>query len=123
MGLNNMNDSLIDRFELWNEFDKRYCEIDKGRSFANEPMPVYDIARLNEIEYGMELVKNAPPVEAVKVVRLAHSRWINEAAGYKNCLACGWEHPTLDRLGYSVADNFCPACGAKMDLKEKDHAE
>ena len=60
---------LIDAYELWNEFEKRYCDIDKGRSFANEYIPIYDVIRLDEIENGMALVRNAIPVDAVAVVR------------------------------------------------------
>ena len=60
---------LIDAYVLWNEFEKRYRDIDKGRTFASEIIPIYDGIRLNEIEHGISLINNATPVDAVEVVR------------------------------------------------------
>ena len=54
----------------------------------------------------------APAVDAVEVV---HARWAYTDEGYKVCSNCCWEHPVLDNNGFTVADTFCPSCGAKMD--------
>lgn len=61
-----------------------------------------------------EAVQNAPTVEAVPVV---HGRWIvDSASGKIACSNCGCIF-----LGYNgrCHPNYCPQCGAKMDLEDE----
>lgn len=54
-------------------------------------------------------IENAPPVDAVQVV---HAYWREHLGeGYTGCSKC-------DFIPYSIRDNYCPNCGAKMDLQE-----
>ena len=94
---------LIDANALWDEFDKRYREIDKGRSFVNEHMPIWDVIRLDEIEHGIQLVQNAAPIDAVEVVRCKDCKYARDgrSENYVLCTA----HPTF--LHYSPKDGFC----------------
>ena len=54
-------------------------------------------------------IDSAPTVDAVEVV---HGRWIQSEPGYKLCSHC-----MADVAIYSGHRNYCPNCGAKMDLK------
>ena len=77
----------------------------------------YDGEDLSEFSKGWNwcikhLAKCTPTIDAAPVV---HARWEDECDGYRNCSACGCEHPIRDARGYLVDDEYCPACGAKMD--------
>lgn len=73
------------------------------------------------------VIDDAPTVDAVPVV---HGRWISDEAyghikvidGIPNgsciCSVCGKWLTGSDE--YDVYGNYCPACGAKMDLEEQD---
>lgn len=134
---------LINAYELCNEFQKRYRDIDKGRSFTNEYMPIYDGIRLDEIENGIALVNNAPAIDAVPVVH-AHWAWAENRpiaddddpecigrTGYE-CSACGNNERTSVRFYEELSSmmvlelkeglkesltNYCHNCGAKMDME------
>ena len=55
-------------------------------------------------------IENAPTIDAVPVV---HAYWKEHLGeGYTGCSKC-------DFIPYSISDNYCPNCGAKMDLKEE----
>jgi len=71
-------------------------------------------------------IKHAPTVDAAPVV---HGRWISDEAyghikivngipdGSCTCSVCGKWLTGSDE--YDVYGNYCPACGAKMDLEEQ----
>ena len=61
-----------------------------------------------------EALNNAPTLDVAPV---RHGRWEN-GYKYKNCSVCGWEHPVTDLQGFTVADSYCPNCGAKMYAHE-----
>lgn len=82
--------------------------------------------------YGLReaahMIEEAPAVEAAPVV---HGQWIGEADGYAdgelvydvwNCSKCdyciddGTDNPEL-------LPNYCPNCGAKMDLEEEPNGK
>ena len=71
-----------------------------------------------EYAYGVatEEVVKAPAIDAVPVV---HARWELVGAdkrgrcGVFNCTACNRCRPTKS--------DYCPNCGAKMDLKKVEH--
>lgn len=71
-----------------------------------------NIARLVAFECAEE-VKNAPAIEAEPV---RHGKWVwvrdkhNYPMGMK-CSECG-------RRVKNLGENYCPKCGAKMDLEE-----
>lgn len=52
--------------------------------------------------------------------RMVHGRWIADGDGYHwtyNCSICAWK----DGYPFNERHNFCPNCGAKMDLEETDN--
>lgn len=56
-------------------------------------------------------IERAPTIE-VEPVR--HGKWIDKDSIFE-CSEC---HYSFDHEGYKHFFNFCPCCGAKMDLKE-----
>lgn len=64
----------------------------------------------NSLDELINRISNAPTVDAVEVV---HGRWTyteGEYEVYMICSECGWES--------DFRTNYCPHCGAKMDLEE-----
>ena len=55
-------------------------------------------------------VQQMPTVDAVPVV---HGRWITDEKGVTYCGRCR----IID--DYASVHNYCPNCGARMDLKEE----
>lgn len=65
-----------------------------------------------------KIIRSAPVVDAEPVV---HGRWISDGDGYHwtyNCSICAWK----DGYPFNERHNFCPHCGAKMDLEESTDA-
>lgn len=61
-----------------------------------------------------KIIRSAPVADAEPVV---HGRWISDGDGYHwtyNCSICAWK----DGYPFNERHNFCPHCGAKMDLEE-----
>lgn len=55
----------------------------------------------------------APTADVAPVV---HGRWIPDGDGYHwtyNCSICAWK----DGYPFNERHNFCPRCGARMDLE------
>lgn len=55
---------------------------------------------------------------AADVVPMVHGRWISDGDGYHwtyNCSICAWE----DGYPFNERHNYCPNCGAKMNLEEE----
>ena len=58
---------------------------------------------------------NRTPAADVEPVR--HGRWVNKKGGFFEfaaCSLCGEVAPTA-----GIAPNYCPNCGAKMDLGDE----
>lgn len=74
------------------------------------------------IWYGdvLEAIHNAPTIDAVPVV---HGRWeiklLNDYQKYSvTCSICGWVGiDNYDSYDDPSDFNYCPNCGAKMDLE------
>lgn len=70
----------------------------------------------------LAMIKTAPPVDAAPVV---HGRWITlwPNSGHSRrptkCSACG----AWGRNQEKHKDNYCPSCGARMDLPEGEEAQ
>ena len=56
-------------------------------------------------------IEDAPTVDAVEVV---HGYWIVECINRRRCSNCGFGRNTDTQIGW----NYCPNCGAKMDLED-----
>ena len=68
------------------------------------------------IETVLEYAENLPATDVAPVV---HGRWISDGDGYHwtyNCSICAWK----DGYPFNERHNFCPNCGARMDLEETD---
>lgn len=70
------------------------------------------------IEDVQEWLNEQPTIDAVEVV---HGRWIKKTADciyYYACSECG--EPVLrSQWGCDFLSEFCPNCGAKMDVERK----
>ena len=56
---------------------------------------------------------------AADVVPVRHGRWIEECEeSMYSCSVCGTEWVTIEGTPEENGMDFCPHCGAKMDLKE-----
>ena len=58
-------------------------------------------------------------IPAADVAPVVHGRWISDGDGYHwtyNCSICAWK----DGYPFNERHNFCPNCGARMDLEETD---
>ena len=58
-------------------------------------------------------------IPTADVAPVVHGRWISDGDGYHwtyNCSICAWK----DGYPFNERHNFCPNCGARMDLEETD---
>ena len=74
---------------------------------------------MTETEYDI-LCKELDRVPAADVAPVVHGRWIADGDGYHwtyNCSICAWK----DGYPFNERHNFCPNCGARMDLEVTDN--
>ena len=69
----------------------------------------------------VQAIEDLADIPAAKVSPVRHGYWIEQENWasddyYYTCSACGEDYNTID--GTPDYYNFCPNCGAKMDLKE-----
>lgn len=116
---------LIDAHKLYEQYEADMCELVKSTNCENISLEALSLL------CGAKLIADAPTVDAVPVV---HGKWIpNEIHGHiikvingipnGSCICdvCGkW---LVGSNEYDVYGNYCPACGAKMDLEEQDAKE
>lgn len=99
-----MNNDLISRSALLDSFDvANVTEYDEsGCGYVYKAVP-------------LETIKTAPAVDAAPV---RHGKWEKaKAAFHKKCSYCkSVLHMPRER-------NFCPNCGAKMDVEESENAQ
>lgn len=64
----------------------------------------------------IDRINEQPTADVVPVV---HGRWIFNMCSYgtPKCSICGWRMPYSED-SFLDARNYCPNCGAKMDLEE-----
>ena len=85
---------------------KEYIERDSAAAFAYNCGAVYVSNRLSN--------KNAFPAADVAPVR--HGKNLDaEWPSLFTCSACGWSDGDTT-TGDTISYNYCPNCGAKMDL-------
>lgn len=76
-------------------------------------------------QYTVEVLENAPTVDAAPVV---HGRWI-DMGDFESCSVCKSTQLKKFESMYGTAErvwtktNYCPDCGAKMDLKSLEMNE
>lgn len=78
-----------------------------------KPCPFCGKTSCLELDYIAEDIENAP---AADVAPVRHGRWLLRHVGHGHCWECSVCHknPCI----YVTEDtNFCPNCGAKMDLE------
>ena len=76
---------------------------------------IYIQGKLQFIGNEYDLIDKCPTIDAEPV---RHGRWI-EDGGFNTCSLCGNSFDRYDDGGYYQDFDYCPKCGAKMDL-EKD---
>lgn len=71
-----------------------------------------------DIRPPFAVVRDFPSADVVQVV---HGRWVYGEDADIQCSICGAD--ALTEGDYmQTKSNYCPNCGAKMDLEEKQHA-
>ena len=71
------------------------------------------IAYVGGFKEARSIVERFPTADVAPVV---HGRWINKSGGFweaADCSNCGERHLTV-----GISPNYCPSCGARMDLEE-----
>lgn len=101
-------DSLIESMGISNA-------VKWGNKDRNQQALSYGTLMNYEIK---DYIDTQPIVDAEPVM---HGRW----ADYGHCSCCGWGWSDLvyDRTEQMSHMNYCPCCGAKMDLEEQDEAD
>ena len=87
----------IEREALLKELGKHFNMVD-GRTLYHPSMSL-----------AMHDVRNAPAADVQPVV---HSRWVHDERMLAVCLECGM-------TAVEDGTDYCPNCGAKMDLEEE----
>ena len=92
--------------------DADALDLDREVELADDWKTAHEIANC---------VKYAPTVDAAPV---AHGRWIeNEGFDgdcYYTCSVCQCDWTTIDGTPTENNMRYCPECGAKMDLEERN---
>lgn len=76
-----------------------------------------------KVGFALRHIEAAPTIEAEAV---RHAEWVfDENADNHRCSLCGTEalgDPNMVGWDYimTVASEFCPRCGAKMDVKDRE---
>ena len=69
----------------------------------------------------VQAIEDLADIPAAKVSPVRHGRWIEQEQceeSLYSCSACGAEWVTIEGTPKENDMDFCPHCGAKMDLKE-----
>ena len=67
----------------------------------------------------VQAIEDLADIPAAKVSPVRHGRWIEQREeSLYSCSACGAEWVTIEGTPKENDMDFCPHCGAKMDLKE-----
>ena len=71
------------------------------------------------LDNAWDMVEQAPAADVAPVV---HGKWVKahwrNSVSCANCSICGFEAYHCDFRGAQKTYNFCPNCGAKMDLED-----
>ena len=67
----------------------------------------------------VQAIEDLADIPAAKVAPVRHGYWIEQCQeSLYSCSACGTEWITIEGTPKENGMDFCPHCGAKMDLKE-----
>lgn len=101
----------IDREAFKKSFEERYCKPCKAEGKDHNGC----WCRACWVDDMLDEVDCFQPSDVVPMV---HGRWISDGDGYHwtyNCSICAWE----DGYPFNERHNYCPNCGAKMNLEEE----
>lgn len=94
----------------------KYIELEVALALIRPDKPEDEKAAIT-IATAKKLVRSGLCcIPAADVVPVVHGRWIADGDGYHwtyNCSICAWK----DGYPFNERHNFCPHCGAKMDLE------
>ena len=97
--------------------EKEYIEREAiEKAFAEEISTNYLDDYAKGFQAALLAVMSIPTADVAPV---RHGRWIEECEeSLYSCSACGAEWVTIEGTPKENDMDFCPHCGAKMDLKE-----
>lgn len=94
----------------------KYIELEVALALIRPDKPEDEKAAIT-IATAKKLVRSGLcRIPAADVAPVVHGRWIANGDGYHwtyNCSICAWK----DGYPFNERHNFCPHCGAKMDLE------
>ena len=94
----------------------KYIELEVALALIRPDKPEDEKATIT-IAAAKKLVRRGLYcIPAADVAPVVHGRWIANGDGYHwtyNCSICAWK----DGYPFNERHNFCPHCGAKMDLE------
>lgn len=95
--------NLIDRDATKNHIKRRMC---------NNCEYYGAICNACDVQDALDAIDDMATIDAAPVV---HGEWVNVVGGFfemGRCSVCGGQWPTAGGL------NFCPNCGAKMEVRD-----
>lgn len=87
-------------------------DLDRVKAITNSDSKM--VSLIEKIQYMINEYEKQHPID-VEPVR--HGRWVGDGC-YNTCSLCGNYFDRYDDGGYYQDFDYCPKCGAKMDLKE-----
>lgn len=75
------------------------------------------VLHYNSDESCASVVSDFEAIPAAEVRAVRRGRWVNKKGGFFEfaaCSLCGEVAPTA-----GITPNYCPSCGAKMDLEDE----
>ena len=91
------------------DFKKAFCDLDCFEEFFAD----VDGKMYVDVTSFLNFLDTMPTIESEPV---KHGKWIAVTLGDMRCLCCGSVYGVCGGL---IGDyNYCPNCGAKMDLEE-----
>ena len=97
-------------------FEKEYIDLEE----AVATLKRNSLKCFNSYYKGyVNAIEDLADIPTADVSPVRHGRWIEECEeSLYSCSACGAEWVTIEGTPKENDMDFCPHCGAKMDLKE-----
>lgn len=90
--------------------EKRLIDANKAKFFIADILDIFNVPVGDRMANRlMETIDTLPTVDAVEVV---HGRWVHRPDA-RICPFCNYRYSHFGGKDY----NYCPNCGAKMDLE------
>ena len=100
---------LLDAHKLYEQYETAMYELVKSTNCENISLEALSLL------CGAKLIADAPTLDAIPV---KHGRWLPVLNGIDDDTNPAFDCSECDAM-CNKKHNYCPACGAKMDLEEQ----